>query len=201
MEVGTCRVPNITDRESGPMSLGQTLSGFWHSIQADLFPWLEEELGPLGERYRRLVTCLSLRGSRASSPISGPSAGRGSGGPCAFIAKAVFDAHDTRPDRAPRGRTLRRLCGWTWRGEIPSEATFSRAFAEREPLPERLHEALIEQTLADHLVACLARRNRDRGAREAGTQTQGGETQAQARPPAQGRGAAQGAAAWNASSR
>ena len=32
------------------MSLGKTLSGFWHRIQADLFPWLEEELGPLGER-------------------------------------------------------------------------------------------------------------------------------------------------------
>ena len=44
------------------MSLRQTLSGFWRSIQGDLFPWLEEELGPLGERYRRFVTCLSLRG-------------------------------------------------------------------------------------------------------------------------------------------
>ena len=42
------------------MSLGQTLSGYWHSIQADLFPWLEEDLGPLGERYRRFVTVLEL---------------------------------------------------------------------------------------------------------------------------------------------
>ncbi len=42
------------------MSLGQTLSGFWHHIQAGLFPWLEEELGPLGERYRRFVTVLEL---------------------------------------------------------------------------------------------------------------------------------------------
>ncbi len=42
------------------MSLGQTLFRFWHAVQADLFPWLEEELGPLGERYRRLITVLEL---------------------------------------------------------------------------------------------------------------------------------------------
>ena len=42
------------------MSLGQTLTRFLNSLQGDLFPWLEEELGPLGERYRRFVTVLEF---------------------------------------------------------------------------------------------------------------------------------------------
>ena len=33
----------------------QALYQSWHHVQADLFPWLDEELGPLGERHRRLV--------------------------------------------------------------------------------------------------------------------------------------------------
>ena len=52
------------------MSLGQRPSGFWHSIQADLFPWLEEELGPLGERYRRLVTVLEFARVESFLPTS-----------------------------------------------------------------------------------------------------------------------------------
>ena len=54
---------------------------------------------------------------------------------------------------------MRRLCGWTYAGEIPSEATFSRAFAEfsASALPARLHEALIEKTLGDHLVGHVSR--------------------------------------------
>jgi hypothetical protein len=43
-------------------------------------------------------------------------------------------------------KQLRRLCGWERRGELCSEATFSRAFAEfaRSELPSRLlNRALI----------------------------------------------------------
>ena len=42
------------------MPLRETLSGYWRSLQGELFPALEEELGPLGERYRDLVTVLEL---------------------------------------------------------------------------------------------------------------------------------------------
>ena len=37
------------------MSLKQTLSRHWFTFQRELFPRLEEVLGPLGERYQRLV--------------------------------------------------------------------------------------------------------------------------------------------------
>ena len=147
------------------MSLGQTLSGFWHSIQADLFPWLEEELGPLGGRYRRFVTVLEFARVESFLPHFRSLPGRPVEDRAAlaraFIAKAVFDVPTTRAliERLQVDRTLRRLCGWTYAGEIPSEATFSRAFAEfsASALPARLHEALIEKTLGDHLVGHVAR--------------------------------------------
>ena len=55
--------------------------------------------------------------------------------------------------------TLRRLCGWEGAGWVPSEATFSRAFAElaASDLPGRLHEALLDRTLEGHLAGHLSR--------------------------------------------
>ena len=43
------------------------------------------------------------------------------------------------------------VCGWEAAGGVPSEATFSRAFAEFG-LPGRLHEALLDRTLEGHLA-------------------------------------------------
>jgi hypothetical protein len=42
------------------MPLAETLSGCWQTIQGQLFSWLEEELGPLGERRMKFVTVLEL---------------------------------------------------------------------------------------------------------------------------------------------
>ena len=72
-----------------------------------------------------------------------------------------------RPDRHYQGaverlandRALRRLCGWESIRALPSEATFSRAFAEfaEGALPSRLHEALITDTMQDQLVGHVSR--------------------------------------------
>ncbi len=79
----------------------------------------------------------------------------------AFAAKAVFNLPTTRAliDRLQVDGTLRRLCGWSGPGEIPSEATFSRAFAEfaERALPARLHEAVVRQALGDRLIGHVSR--------------------------------------------
>lgn len=64
--------------------------------------------------------------------------------------------------------SLRRICGWETRREVPSEATFSRAFQEfaETELPERMHEALVKRTLGDCLVGCVARDTTEIEARE-----------------------------------
>ena len=80
----------------------------------------------------------------------------------AFIAKAVFAGIDTTRallERLANDRALRCLCGWNSIRAIPSEPTFSRAFAgfAEGALPSRLHEALIENTMQEQLVGHVSR--------------------------------------------
>ena len=79
----------------------------------------------------------------------------------AFLAKAVLDVPTTRGlvERLRTEGLLRRLCGWEAAGGVPSEATFSRAFAEfaASDLPGRLHEALLDRTLKGHLAGHVSR--------------------------------------------
>jgi hypothetical protein len=62
-------------------------------------------------------------------------------------------------ERLEVDKQLRRLCGWERPGQVPSESTFSRAFAEfaESELPSRVHEALIKRTHKDRLVGHLSR--------------------------------------------
>jgi Transposase domain (DUF772) len=57
----------------------------------------------------------------------------------AFVVKAVLGLPTTSMliERLTVDKPLRRLCGWEHPGQVPSEATFSRAFAEfaRSELP------------------------------------------------------------------
>ncbi len=50
----------------------------------------------------------------------------------AFVAKAVYNMPTTEilMDRLKSDSRLRRLCGWEKVNAIPSQSTFSRAFAE-----------------------------------------------------------------------
>ena len=147
------------------MSLRRILSQYWFGLQERLFPALEEAIGPLGERYQSFVAVLEfVRVERFLPHFTGlPGRPREDRAALAraFIAKAVFDLTTTRAllERLAIDRTLRRLCGWNEVREIPSEATFSRAFGgfADSALPSRLHEALIEHTLHDHLVGHLSR--------------------------------------------
>ena len=147
------------------MSLRRILSQYWFGLQERLFPALEEAIGPLGERYQSFVAVLEfVRVERFLPHFTGlPGRPREDRAALAraFIAKAVFDLTTTRAllERLAIDRTLRRLCGWNEVREIPSEATFSRAFSAfaDSALPSRLHEALIEHALHDHLVGHLSR--------------------------------------------
>jgi hypothetical protein len=42
------------------MLLLDNLSKYWMTIQSNLFPWLEEELGQLSTNERKLVTTLEM---------------------------------------------------------------------------------------------------------------------------------------------
>ena len=90
-------------------------------------------------------------------PVSGSNARR-SASLSAMSAATPVTPGSTVPALA-NDRALRRLCGWESIRALPSEATFSRAFAEfaEGALPSRLHEALITDTMQEQLVGHVSR--------------------------------------------
>ena len=141
------------------------LSDYWYAFQQELFPWLESEFGAMGERYELFVAVLELVRVEALLPHFRGQVGRPEEDRAAlaraFIAKAVFDVPTTRAliERLEVDGRLRRLCGWSGAGRLPSEATFSRAFSEfaESGLASRLHETLIARTMDGHLVEHISR--------------------------------------------
>ncbi|UKI31967.1 MAG: transposase [Lentisphaeria bacterium] len=70
--------------------------------------------------------------------------------------KAVYDFPTTKGliENLKTNPSLRRLCGWEYRGEVPSEATFSRAFGifAREKVCNAIHAAVVRENYTDKLV-------------------------------------------------
>jgi len=127
---------------------------------------LEEELGPLSALDRQFCEVIALSDlGRFTRPYEWC----GNGAPPharvwlmhAFIAKSVYQFPTTAALRdGLRSRPmLRRLCGWESAGEVPSEPTFSRAFAAfaEGELPQRIHAQLVQRHAGPKLVGHLSR--------------------------------------------
>ena len=156
------------------MSLFDNLSGYWFRIQDSLFPWMEERIGELTNKQLQLVTVLEIIRMEAfiQNCVGFP------GRPLedriaiarAFVAKMVYNLPTTRAllDRLECDIKLRRICGWEKKSQVPSESTFSRAFAEfaEGELPQKVHAALIKETYGDQLVGHISRDSTKIEARE-----------------------------------
>ena len=147
---------------SGLTRLGE----LWGTIQKWLFPMLEDELGELDDKHKEFVAvCETCAPGAHMTPY------RWIGNGCppksrlalfkAFVAKAVWDFPTTRAliDAVRQRPTLRRLCGWETLGQVPSEATFSRAFAgfASDELPQRIHDATIRQRYGEKIAGHVSR--------------------------------------------
>jgi Transposase DDE domain/Transposase domain (DUF772) len=156
------------------MPLCEFLTSTWDHIQANLFPWLTEELGPLTDTHKRLISTLELAridafvrcwpGLPGRPLLDRAALAR------AFVAKMVMNVPTTSRliELLGADKRLRRLCGWERPAQVPSESTFSRAFAEfaTSELPTRVHEALIKRTHEDRLVGHISRDSTAIDARE-----------------------------------
>jgi len=153
--------------------LFDSISGKWKNFQKNLFPYLEEELGTLSEKQRKLVMTLemldierfvSVQYFRGRPEKDRRAIVR------AFFAKAGYNMSTTRYliDRLRSDPTLRRLCGWERRCEVPSESTFSRAFGEftNSLLLFLLHGKLITDNMYNQLIGHISRDSTDIAARE-----------------------------------
>ena len=135
-------------------------------MQRLLFPALEEELGSLtGPQQDFLRTIELARLERFMLPYSWTGIG------CkprlrlplakAFIAKSIWNLPTTSGliEQLKGNPSLRRLCGWETRGDLPSESTFSRAFAAfaEGKLPEAVHAALVAEQMQGRIVGHVSR--------------------------------------------
>jgi len=71
------------------------------------------------------------------------------------IAKSVYNIQATRDliDRLKSDWTLRILCGWRYKSDIPSESKFSRVFKELSELKiaQKTHEHFVKEYLESTL--------------------------------------------------
>ena len=143
-----------------------TLFGIWNTIQTQLFPSLEQELDPLSEKEREFIEIVCLLdlpnhmrqyrwngfGRKKKSRIKIAKA---------FVAKSVynFETTDILIEYLNGCKNIRRLCGWERASEIPSRATFSRAFSEfaENSLLQKVHEAMIKKHCGRKLAGHISR--------------------------------------------
>jgi hypothetical protein len=140
------------------------------ALQGDLIGLVEQDFAGLTPKLEQIIRALEFTQIElAVYRERGYAQGRGVGQPeadrcalvCAFLAKAVLDLKTTRAlmDRLQADSKLRRLCGFDLRHALPSEATFSRAFAEfsTSELMQRVHARMIEDTLGEQLIGHISR--------------------------------------------
>jgi len=161
-----------------------TLFEVWHTTQTRLFPWLEERVDPLSEKEQQFVQVVSLMDLNKHMReyrwigIGRRRADRASIAK-AFVAKAVYNFETTKVliEYLCGSKNLRRLCGWETRGDIPSESTFSRAFAEysRGCMPQKIHEAMVTTYCKDKIAGHVSRDATAIEAREKAAKKQGEE--------------------------
>jgi hypothetical protein len=139
------------------------LMQFSQLCQLDLFPVLETETGELSPQDKLLAENLGL--AQLHRFVHKQCRGRHCDDRraliAAFLAKSIHNLPTARQliDRLKADSQLRSICGRTTAAAVPSESTFSRAFAEfsRRKLPKQIHEALVRHTQQDRIVGHIAR--------------------------------------------
>ena len=81
------------------MSLREMLSDYWYAFQQELFPRLESELGPMGERYELFVAVLELVRVEALLPYFRGQVGRPEEDRAALVSTPVEDSAKGRAQK------------------------------------------------------------------------------------------------------
>lgn len=127
------------------------------NLESSLFPALKEELRleELSHKEQKLIKILDFAQieknvtvvSITNTPKDREEIAK------AFIAKSVYNIQTTRDliDRLHCDRTLRMLCGWRYKNDIPSESKFSRVFKELSNLQiaAKTHKQFVKEYLRD----------------------------------------------------
>jgi transposase len=140
--------------------ISSSLSKMWNKVlnlEKSLFLALKEELRleELSHKEQKLIKILDFAQieknitvvSITNTPKDREEIAR------AFIAKSVYNFQTTRDliDRLHHDRTLRILCGWRYKNNIPSESKFSRVFKELSEMQiaQKTHEQFVKEYLIE----------------------------------------------------
>lgn len=155
--------------------LTRGITQYWNIIQGVLFPFMKEEVGPcLDSHYKVIATLEVIRieefvKGQYQFAVGRPMEDRKTLARV-YVAKSVLNIPTTVQliDRLKVDHVLRRICGFERVKDIPSESTFSRAFAEfaASDLPALCHEALVTATLKNELIGHISRDSTEIEARE-----------------------------------
>ena len=143
--------------------LNAQLSQFMTNFQENLWDWQPEDsliLTPKLIDVIRVLEFVNIERFVSSGPgLVGRPAEYRSPIARAFVAKAVLDLPTTEAliDRLQSDISLRRICGFQSRYDVPGSWTFSRAFAEfaQLDLPSTTHNLLIRRELGDQIIGHL----------------------------------------------
>ena len=150
------------------MKLRKTISWLMGTLQRSLFPKLEQCWDiALTEKEKQLVSILELVEVERYVPKSSDTQWLGrklcerESIARSFVMKSVYGYPTTRAliEALETTPSLRRICGFGKPSDIPSESTFSRAFAEfaDSGLGDKVHESLVERSLKTQLVGHISR--------------------------------------------
>lgn len=143
-------------------SIVSNLSKMWTKVvnlEKTLFPLLKEELRleELSTKEAKLIKILDFAEIEknitvvtiTNTPKDREEMAR------AFIAKSVYNMQTTSDliDRLKVDKTLRVLCGWRYKTDIPSESKFSRVFKEFTDvkLADKTHQKFVEEYLGEKI--------------------------------------------------
>ena len=139
-----------------------SLSKMWHKVinlESTLFPALQESLRleAFSHKEQKLIRILDFAQIEENVTvvnITNPPKDREEIAR-AFIAKSVYNIQTTRDliERLHVDRTLRILCGWRYKSDIPSESKFSRVFKElsKQAVAQKTHEKFIATYLKEKI--------------------------------------------------
>jgi hypothetical protein len=148
------------------MKLKEKVSWLMGRLQRSLFPQLEQCcVSPLSEQEKHLVKVLEVIEIERHIPKNQQWTGRPSAERRAigrsFVAKAVLGYPHTRSliNELRARPNLRLICGFTKQRDIPSESTFSRAFADfaSRELGAVVHDTLVQDYLQGELIGHVSR--------------------------------------------
>lgn len=138
------------------------LSEMYFNMQCRLFPLLEEEIGEITDKLQEYLRIIELvKPARfIDRTLSWCGLGRRMKSResifRAYVLKSVYDLPTTKVliENLIGNSTWRQLCGWEYASQVPSEATFSRAFAElsETQLLGLMHGTVVMENYKDKLV-------------------------------------------------